>query len=239
MTKQLRLLATLFLSLTLLFSAGCGSKSDSGNKSREAAARAAMTKAKKLFDEAKSVRLALTTDSTPKSGTGVLGADGVLTHQPGFDGHVKIQLNGLTANIPVVSVNNKVYAQLPLFPKPAVINPAEYGAPNPADFADPNTGISSLLNELTGLKEIGKKRDGKLVLTMYSGSVPGSKVRAIIPSANEATRYPTEIGIDGDGYIVTINVSGEFFADMGDVTYDMRLTDYNKPVTVKAPAGVN
>lgn len=238
MKKQLRLVAVVMVVAGLVFITGCGKAKT--NKSDELAqAKAAMAKAKKLFDETKSVRLELITDSIPKSGTGVLGADGVLTHQPAFDGKVKIQLGGLTANIPVVSVDNLVYAQIPPFPKPAVIDPLEYGAPDPASFIDPDTGISSLLNELTGLKKTGEKRQGKLVLTMYSGSVPGSKVKAIIPSADESTTYPTEIGIDKDGFIVTIKVTGQFFADMGDVTYDMNLSDYGKPITVKAPSGLS
>jgi lipoprotein LprG len=240
MIKQMRLLAVVVLALSLLFAAGCGGKNEKSDKGAElAAAKAAMAKAKKLFDETKSVRLKLATESTPKNGTGVLGADGVLTHQPGFDGKVKIQLNGLTANIPVVAVDDKIYAQLPLFPKPAVINPAEYGAPDPAAFADPNTGISSLLNELEDLKKVGQKRLGNQVLTMYHGKVPGSKVKVIIPSASESAMYPTDLGIDKDGYIITISVTGQFFADMGDVSYDMELSDYGKAVTVKAPSGVN
>ncbi len=238
MIKQLRLLATILIAVSLLFTVGCGNSKKS-EKPRDDAAKAAMARAKKLFDEAASMRLVLTTESTPKDGNGVLGADGVLTHQPGFDGKVKVQLNGLTANIPVVAVNNKVYAQLPLFPRPSVINPSEYGAPDPAAFADPNTGISSLLNEIADLKEAGKKRDGKIVLTMYTGNVPGSKVQPIIPSADAASKYPVEIGIDDQGYIVSIDVTGHFFEGVADVTYQMQLTDYNQPFTVKAPAGVN
>lgn len=239
MIKQMRLLAAVVLALGLLLATGCGKKEKTDNTSELAAAKAAMSKAKKLFDETKSVRLELVTESTPKNGNGVLGAEGVLTHQPGFDGKVKVQLNGLTANIPVVAVDNLVYAQLPLFPKASIIDPADYGAPDPASFADPNTGISSLLNELTGLKKTDQKRDGKQVLTMYTGTVPGSKVKVIIPSADESASYDTEIGIAESGHIVTINVTGQFFTGMGDVTYDMKLTDYDKPVTIKAPSGIN
>ena len=38
---------------------------------------------------------------------------------------------------------------------------------------------------------------------------------------------------------MTIKVTGQFFADMGDVTYDMNLSDYGKPITVKAPSGLS
>ena len=53
---------------------------------------------------------------------------------------MKVVLNGLTATVPITSVDGKVYAKLPLQTKYTVIDPAEYGAPDPSAFADPDTG---------------------------------------------------------------------------------------------------
>ena len=99
-----------------------------------------MKAAKKNFDEAESVRIALSTASTPSSGNGVLGAEGVLTQAPAFQGDVKVVIGGLTATVPITAVGGKVYAKLPLQTKFWVIDPSEYGAPDPTDFADPETG---------------------------------------------------------------------------------------------------
>ncbi len=73
-----------------------------------------------------------------QSGDAVLGADGTLTHQPAFEGKVTVVLGGFNADVPVVAIDDKVYAKLPLTPKYVTIDPAEYSSPNPADFANPD-----------------------------------------------------------------------------------------------------
>jgi lipoprotein LprG len=194
-----------------------------------------LAKAKKQFDDARSVHLTLSTDATPKSGDAVLGAQGSLTHQPAFEGQVTVVLGGFNADVPVVAVDGKVYAKLPLTPKYVPIDPAEYGAPNPADFADPDKGISGLLLELDGAKKTDRKREGSQLLTIYSGTLDGSLVDPIIPSADTASTYKTSVGIDDKGRIATLHVTGDFFSHDGPVTYDLALDDYGKSVTITAP----
>ncbi len=129
-----------------------------------------MEEAKKKFDDASSVHIELATDSTPSEGNGVLGANGDLTHDPAFEGEVKIILNGLTATVPVIAVDGKVYAKLALLgPGYRVIKPSEYGAPDPADFADPDQGLSSLLTQIDGLEKGKESRSGDQILTTYTG----------------------------------------------------------------------
>ena len=110
-----------------------------------------MQQAKKHFDNASSVHIDLSTGATPPAGSnGVLGASGDITHDPAFTGDVKVLLSGLTATVPVTSVGGKVYAKLPLSTSYATINPSEYGAPDPAAFADPDQGLSALSPSSTG-----------------------------------------------------------------------------------------
>jgi lipoprotein LprG len=194
-----------------------------------------LAKAKQQFDDARSVHLTLSTDATPKSGDAVLGAKGSLTHQPAFEGQVTVVLGGFNADVPVVAVDGKVYAKLPLTPKYVPIDPAEYGAPNPADFADPDKGISGLLLQLDGAKETGRKRDGGELVTTYSGTLDGSLVDPIIPSADTASTYQTSVGIDDSGRIATLHVTGDFFSHDGPVTYDLSLDEYGKSVKIAAP----
>jgi lipoprotein LprG len=216
--------------------AGCGGGGDDKTEAPKAAdATKALAAAKKNFDKATSVHLVLSTDSKPSSGDAVLGADGTLTHQPAFDGKVKVLLSGFNADVPIISVGGKVYAKLPLTPKYATIDPSEYGAPDPAEFADTSRGISGLLLKMKGVTSSGKKRVGKQVVTTYSGTLSGSYVAPIIPSADESGSYDTVVGLDDDDRIVTLQVTGEFFAGGGDETYTIEFDDYDKSVKISAP----
>jgi lipoprotein LprG len=225
--------AAVSVALALLVAlTGCGG-SDSATKGKST--REVLTLAKQKFDEARSVHLVLSTADTPTKGDAVLGADGTLTHQPAFEGKVTVVLGGFNADVPVVAIDGKVFAKLPLTPKYVPIDPGEYGAPNPADFADPDRGISGLLLQLEGAKAAGQKREGDQVLTTYTGNLSGKYVKPIIPSASEAGSYRTTVGIDPDGRITTLQISGGFFAHDGDVTYDVRFADYDKSVKISAP----
>lgn len=222
------------LAATLLVSgliSGCGED----NESAETSPAEVMETAKKNFDDASSVHISLSTDSTPSKGNGVLGATGDVTQDPAFNGNVKVVLSGLTATVPVTSIGGKVYAKLPLQTKFAVIDPAEYGAPDPADFADPENGLSGLLTKLEGLKKGEEKRSGDKILTTYTGTLPGTAVEKIIPSAVAEETYETRIGVDEDGFASTVKVTGPFFSGNDDVTYDVKLSEYDKGVKITAP----
>jgi len=231
MTRRTAALSVVVLALALPLTACGGSSGAVDGKSPHDV----LALAKKQFDQARSVHLLLSTDAVPTKGDAVLGADGTLTHQPAFEGKVTVVLGGFNADVPVVSVDGKVYAKLPLTPKYVPIDPAEYSAPDPAEFADPAAGISGLLLELDGAKKDGEKREGDQVLTTYTGTLPGDLVEPIIPSADKSGTYRTVIGIDQDGRIITLKVSGDFFAHDGDVTYDLRFSDYGKSVKISAP----
>jgi lipoprotein LprG len=229
--RTLVLLVAAVASAALLLS-GCGGSAQAKEKTPAEAMRAA----KKHFDQSSSVHIALSTDSTPTSGNGVLGATGDVTRAPAFQGDVKVVLGGLTATVPVTSVGGKVYAKLPLQTKFTVIDPTEYGAPDPADFADPRTGLSGLLTKLEGLKRQGQTRSGERILTTYAGTLPGAAVKRIIPSADAAKRYATRVGVDEKGYARTVRVTGGFFSGGDPVTYDVRFDGYGKGVKIAPPA---
>jgi lipoprotein LprG len=214
--------------------AGCGGD-DKVEVPKTADPPKALAAAKKHFDDAASVHLNLSTNSKPSSGDAVLGADGTLTHQPAFDGKVKVLLSGFNADVPIVAVGGKVYAKLPLTPKYATIDPSEYGAPDPAEFADTDKGISGLLLKMKGVKKAGSERVGKQVVTRYAGTLAGSLVAPIIPSADDSGTYDTVVGLDQDDRLVTLDVTGEFFSGGGDETYTISFDDYDKSVKITAP----
>lgn len=220
------LLATLVL-------AGCGGGDDA---EPEQTPDEVMAEAKANFDEAGAVRIDLATDATPESGNGVLGAEGVLTDAPAFEGDVRILLNSLAATVPVVAVDGDVFAQIPLLGSGwTPIDPVEYGAPDPAGFADPETGLSSLLTQLDGLEEGQQTRDGESILTTYTGELPGSAVAGIIPSADPDATFPTVVGVDEDGFATSVRITGPFFGDGSEVRYDVDFSGYGDDATISAP----
>jgi len=222
-----------FALVTPALVAGCGG--DDADKAAQKTPAQVMQTAKKNFDEASSVRIALSTESTPTTGNGVLGATGEVNQDPAVEGDVKVVLNGLTATVPVTSVGGKVYAKLPLQTKYAVIDPAEYGAPDPADFADPEEGLSGLLAKVDGLKRGKQTRSADTILTSYSGTLPGTAIKKIIPSAVAQESYETSIGVDEKGYANTVKVTGPFFSGSEDVSYDVLLTEYGRDVEIAVP----
>lgn len=227
-----RVLVTLVCAALLL--AGCGGPGDDAQGPSPAQV---LQTAKKHFDDASSVHIDLTTAATPSSGNGVLGASGTVTHAPAFQGDVKVVLSGLTATVPITAVGGKVYAKLPMQTKFTLVDPAEYGAPDPSEFADPDQGLSGLIGKLQHLKKGKQTRSGDQILTTYTGTLPGQAVKAIIPSADAKGSYPTSIGVDEQGYARTVSVTGKFFTGNDNVTYDVTFSKYDGHVHVVPPKG--
>lgn len=222
--------------VTPMLLAGCGGGEE---KADEKSPTEVMETAKQSLDEASSVHIELATKSMPTSGNAVLGATGDLTHDPAFKGEVKVVIEGFgaTATVPITSIGGKVYAKLPFQTKNAVIDPADYGAPDPADFADPEDGLSGLLTKLENLEKGDEKRVGDAIVTTYTGTLPGDAVKKIIPSAVAKETYETTIGIDDKGLASTVKVTGPFFTGGEDVTYDVKFTEYDAGVKITAPTG--
>lgn len=223
-------LAALTALLAATLTACGGSGSDAAGGADPAHALAA---AKRHFDAAPSIHLDLSTDSKPASGNAVLGAQGVLTHAPAFKGDVAVFLLGTRANVPVVATGGKLYAKLPLTTRYTVIDPRQYGAPDPATFADPDRGVSSLLTDLQDVRKTGTARAGRTIVTTYAGTLPGARVAPLIPSADPQSSYDTTLNLDKQNRLTSLHVTGDFFGGQS-VTYDVTV-GYGGPVTITAP----
>src|SRR3954451_3080640 len=204
-TRRLLPLQAVLLTAALLVT-GCGGTE--GKKKDEPSPSQVMAEAKKKFDEASSVHIALATKSVPSEGNGVLGATGDINHDPAFQGDVKVLLSTVPATVPVTATGGKVYAKLPFATKYAEIDPSEYGAPDPTDFADPDEGLSSLLTQIDGLTKGKETHKGDQILTSYTGTLPGTAVKKIIPSADAGATYDTTVGVDDEGYARTVKITG-------------------------------
>ena len=124
-----------------------------------------------------------------------------ITSAPAFDGLLTVVFAGQTVDVPVIAVDDKVYAQLP-FTNGAwdTVNPKEYGAPDPTDLIGAD-GFPALLT-LTESPEAGESvrggSDNSEVLTTYSGTVPGDAMDAIIPSS-AGDSFDVEWQVNDDG----------------------------------------
>lgn len=222
--------AVLLVALVALLAA-C---SDSGGGSDETPEQV-LAQAKQLLDETSGVTLSLSTPQLPDDVDGVLTAMGVATHAPAFAGDLTLVVNELNVDVPVVSVHDKVYAKLPFTKAFAEVNPADYGAPDPALLMDPTSGLSSWLADATGVEAGVQVRDGALVLSSYTASLAGDVVDASIPSADAEADFATTFQIDQDGRLRSVQISGPFYGPRGTVDYTVDVDDYGTDQDIRKP----
>lgn len=222
------LLAVAVLALTF---AGC-SGDDGGAQGTPEEVLAA---AKQALVSTSGISLSLTTDELPAGVDGILAASGVATSAPAFEGELKVSINGLDVDVPVVSVDGKVYAQLPFTASFAEVNPADYGAPDPARLMASGTGIAAWLTEATDVEGGDRVRQGESVLSSYAGTLSGQVVDASIPSADESADFPVTFLVDDSGKLRSVVISGPFYGSEGDVEYTVGLDDYGTTKDIEAP----
>ncbi len=211
--------------------AGCSGGTDQA-KADPASILAA---AKKHLDETSGVRIGLTTEKLPPGVSGLLSADGVGTHAPAFSGAIKVSATGVTADATVVAVDGKVFAKLPFTTKFAPIDPADFGAPDPAALMRPEGGLSSLLTAATEIQAGKQVRDGKVLLSSYSANVPGTAVARVIPSASATDSFSAIFTVDEQERLRTAVLSGPFYPEVDNVTYTITFATYGIKKSITAP----
>ncbi len=210
--------------------AGC-----SGDDKAEVSPERTLAAAKKNLDATSGVRIGLSTPKLPQGVSGLLTADGIGTHDPAFDGKIKVSVTGVTADATVVAVNGKVFAKLPFTTKFVPIDAGDYGAPDPADLMNDVGGLSSLLTEATEVKQGDEVREGKAVLSSYSATVPGKAVADVIPSAARAASFDADFTVSDADRLTKAVLRGPFYPKAGDVTYTITFDDYGTKKNITAP----
>ncbi len=211
--------------------AGCG-----GSSAPDESPAEALASAKKTLDTTPGVHLALEGKDLP-GGNVLAAAEGTLTHAPAFDGTITVHILGASAKVPVIAVDGKVHAQLPLTTSWQTIDPADYGVPDPASLISPETGISNLLTATEHPKAGDSVRggtDNKEVLTTYTGTLPESAVASIISSASGTFDVSYTIG---SGHELSQAVlTGRFYGEGEQAsTYTVTLDEYGTDKTITAP----
>jgi lipoprotein LprG len=226
-TRSRLVLATAVLPLLL---AGC-----SGGEEEAADPEERLTAAKTQFDETTGVRLGLATGRLPESVNGLLSADGVATHDPAFEGSLKVVSGGITADVDVVAVDGAVHAKLPFTTRFTEVDPGDYGAPDPADLMSAEDGLSSLLTSAEDVEEGEEVRDGETVLSKYTGTLPGDVVSSVIPSASPKGTFDATFTLDDSDQINEIVLTGPFYPDADEVTYTIEVDEYDVEQDITAP----
>ena len=213
--------------------AGCGGSDGDDTDTTELQKR--LSAARATIDEAETVDIALSTTSLPDGVTGLLSATGQGNHSPAFKGKVKVVTGGSTLSADVVSADGTLKAKTSFSPLYLEIDPESLQAPDPAELLDPENGVTRILDQTDGLKEGDQSRDGSDVLTSITGTLPGSLVKTIIPSADDAAGFDVTYRLTDDDELRDATISGPFYPNGGDVTYKVELTTSDEPVTIKLP----
>lgn len=216
----------------LLALTSCGSKSaaDLGPPAT------VLKNAQQKLADTSGVALSLTTDDLPSGVQGVKGASGTITNAPAFDGTLTVVISAGTFPVPVRAVGGKVYAQIPLTPGWAEVNPADYGAPDPAQLTSATQGLPAILAATTDPKKGGQVRggvDNKEVLTTYTGNVPASAAAHLIPGASGP--FTASYGVTSDGELRQASLTGAFYSGHPALTYSLVLENYGTSKDITAP----
>ncbi len=225
----------LILLAAALFLAGCQGDSDSPTQTDTSAIEKRLSAARATIDSAETIDISLATSSLPDGVTGLLSATGQGNHTPAFKGKVKVVTGGSTLTADVVSADGVLKAKTSFSPLYLKIDPASLKAPDPAALLAADDGITQILEATDGLKDTGKSRDGSDVLTTITGSLPGTLVRTIIPSADAAASFDVTYRLTDDDVLRDATIRGPFYPEGGDVTYKVKLATSDQPITIDVP----
>lgn len=216
--------------------AGCSGDDGKAAAKDEQSPEEVLAAASTKLSETSGVDLRLSTDALPEGVSGIAKAAGTVTRAPAFDGTITVVFAGQTVDVPVIAVDDLVYAQLPFTEGWNKVNPREYGAPDPAQLigADGFPGLLGLTESPEAGESVRGGADNSEVLTTYSGTVPGEAMDAVIPSSSGKS-FDVEWQITDDGELRTATMTGVFYPHTDPMTYTVEFADYGIDKDITAP----
>ncbi len=193
---------------------------------------------KKVVDTAAGLHLEVTSAQVPSSVSGLLSGSGDGSHAPAFKGDLTVQIAGASAKVPVVALDGKVYAKLPIAPVFTVVDPSTFGAPDPAVlFSTGPDGLTSLLPKTQAAKLGAQQRNGAETVDVISGTLPSSAIRKVLGFGKDATglNYDVEYQVSATNELRQVKMTGPFFQAGGKTSYVLALTKYGTKVNVTKP----
>ena len=192
--------------------------------------------AKTAFDAAKTVSLTLTSRDVPPRENGVTAAKGVGVidaTEPKFQGTITGTVEGIAATIDAIAIGDTAYLKL-FTPQYEETDLTTLNAPNPAQFFNPATGISSLLPKTTDAKAAGQTRSGQDVLDRIDGTLDGALVEDLLHLGDGTGTFTASYGLTESNELRTATLKGPFFPGV-EATYLLTMTDYGAPATITRP----
>lgn len=185
---------------------------------------------------AQTVQMSLETTDLPSGVNGLVKASGTATKAPAFEGTINVAFNGFKADVKVRALDGKVWAIIPGSTEWSEIDPAEYGAPDPATLIDDTTGFGGLLGQVSALKHVEDALEDGEEVAVYSGVITGEAMKKVMPSSDASGSFAGTLNLDDDGELVSMSLTGPFYAGESDLTYTVRFTDYDDDATpIQAP----
>ena len=174
------------LALTLALTA-CSGDDSSGPAAEERSPEDVVAAAAATLTETSGVQLTLSTDDLPDGINAIQKAVGVATDAPAFEGTLTVLLTGQAFEVPVIAVDDKVFAQIPLTPGWSRRRPGGVRRPRPGRVPLPRRRLRRDPGAATDLEKGESVRggaDNSEILTTYTGTVPGDVVDKVIPGAS-------------------------------------------------------
>lgn len=191
--------------------------------------------AKSALDETSGVHLTLEAEELAPTVDGILRAEGVGTHDPAFEGDLTVSTGGVRFDVPVVAAQGKVFAKLPFTTEFVEVDPTDYAAPDPAALMETDGGLSSLLTAAEGVEEGKSVRSGEDVLATYRGTVPGTAIAGIIPSASAEADFEARFTVDDEDRLREAVLTGPFYPGTDAVTYTITFDRYGTTADITVP----
>jgi len=216
--------------------AGCSGGEEKGAED-EPTPQEVLALAKTMLDKTSGLQIDLTTPGLPDGVQGISGASGTVTSAPAFDGTLEVNLSGATFTVPVIAVDDTVFAQLPLTTGWQDIDPEEYNSPDPAGLVSGKSGFSALLpatSEVVKGESVRGGANNEEILTTYTGTVPGEAMRKVLPSST-GDAFDATYQITEDGELREATFVGAFYPDADEMTYAVTFDSYGTEQEIAAP----
>ena len=213
-----------------------GCSGDDGSAAVEQDPQAALEAAGEHIDEADGIRFTVDSDDLPDSGTVVLSADGVAAPPASFSGDLRIRAGAVPATIGVISIDDRLWAQLPFSQGFEEIQADELeGFGDPGKLLDPEHGVSRLLTAGTDVAAGDQVRVDGEVYDQVESTLPGELVGTILAIAEPDAEVHATWALEPEtGRLRQATLTGPFYSG-GEQTYTVHLDDYDEPVDISAP----
>ncbi len=230
-----RVLPAALVAATLALTA-CSDDGDGGGSTPESDPQAQLETAADLLNEASSVTFELEGDDLPDEGTVVVGGEGVAVPPSSFEGEIRIRAGALPATIKIVSVDGKLWAQLPLTSGFDEVNAEELGFGDPGLLIDPDHGVSQLLTSGTEITAGEQVRVDGDVYDQVESVLPGELVGEVLTIADPSAEVQAVWALDSEtGQLRQATLTGPFYESGDEQTYTVRLDKYDEPAEISAP----